>query len=295
MAGNGTSLAVMDFACGAQAGSVACSGAPTFSGLREAYRAPDGEYVGWPSFSPDSKMMIFQHTVAASGDNGSVLNTRSNARAELWVADVPDAAGATRFEPQRLCAANGYADDCTTSYLPTNDQNHASDVQLNFEPNVTPIAAGGYFWVIFTTRRLYGNVATTDPYTPFQGGPAATSPPTKKLWMAAIDMNPEPGKDPSHPAFYLPGQEIMSGNTRAFWVAEPCHDDGNSCTTGDECCSGYCNDDGNGNATCGPRPSGCVPQFNRCLSNDDCCGGGDLLICVGGYCTQKQGGGHPQG
>ena len=30
-------------------------------------------------------------------------------------------------------------------------------------------------------------------------------PPTKKLWVAAIDLNAPPGTDPSHPAFYLPG------------------------------------------------------------------------------------------
>jgi len=285
-AGNGVSLAAMDFDCGAPMASTTCGGSSpyTFNALRELFRAPAGHYVGWPSFTPDSKMLLFQNTVTACGDGGSVLNTRSPAQAELWITDLPDAAtGTTRFSPMALCAANGLKSDCTTSYLPTNANNHMDDQQLNFEPNVTPIAAGGYYWVIFTSRRLYGNVATTEPYFPYQSGAAATTPPTKKLWVAAIDPNPKPGQDPSHPAFYLPGQEIMSGNMRAFWVNQPCQTNGVSCETGDECCSGYCVDNGAGMLTCGDKPAGCVPEFGKCTKQSDCCG---ALDCIGNVCSQ---------
>ena len=51
----------------------------------------------------------------------------------------------------------------------------------------------------------------------------------------AIDLNAKPGTDPSHPAFYLPAQEIIAGNARGFWAVDPCHKDGQSCNTGDEC------------------------------------------------------------
>ena len=284
-AGAGRSIAAMDFACGAATSSVTCDASTrAFSGLRELYKDPTaGHYVGWPSFTPDSKAVVFQRTTTASGDGGSVLNTRSGAQAELWMADVPDAGGTPRFAPQALCRANGLDEACTTSYLPTN-ATHAGDQHLNFEPNVTPIASGGYYWVVFTTRRLYGNVATTDPYFPVQNGPAATTPPTKKLWVAAIDPSPQAGKDPSHPAFYLPGQEIMSGNMRGFWVREACHANEASCETGDECCSGYCNDS-NGSLTCGDKPAGCIPEYGKCTIDADCCGAGQLT-CVGGLCTQ---------
>ncbi len=78
-------LAIMDFACGAPAGSVTCNTASpyTFSGLRELFAAPANHYVGWPSFTPDSKMVVFQHTVTPCTDGGSQLNTRSGAQAEI--------------------------------------------------------------------------------------------------------------------------------------------------------------------------------------------------------------------
>jgi len=285
----GRTLAVMDFSCGAMMSSVTCGATPWgFSGLRELYTDPtNGHYVGWPSFTPDSKMVAFQRTITACTDGGSVLNTRSSAQAELWLASVPDpTTKVTAFPPTSLCAANGFNTGCATSYLPANTTtNHANDQELNFEPNVTPIAAGGYYWIVFTSRRLYGNVATTDPYFPYQSGPAATSPPTKKLWVAALDPNPKPGKDPSHPAFYLPGQEIMSGNMRAYWVNDPCHAKGVTCQSGDECCTGFCSDDGNG-LVCGDKPLGCIPEFGKCSVDTDCCGGG-TLVCIGGFCSQR--------
>jgi hypothetical protein len=283
-AGNGRTLATMSFDCNAPQSSIQCGAPPyNFGGLRQLYQAPSGHYVGWPSFTPDGKMILFQHTTNPSGDGGSVLNTRNDARAEIWLAD---ASATARFDPQSLCALNGYdPNDCKTAYLPTSTSNHTNDVQLNFEPNVTPIASGGYFWVVFTSRRLYGNVATTDPYFPKQSsGDVVVSPPAKKLWMAAIDPNPKAGQDPSHPAFYLPGQEIMSGNMRAYWVNEPCHPSGSDCQTGDECCTGYCSANTSGKLVCGDKPAGCVPEFGKCNVDTDCCGSGDL-VCIDQVCT----------
>ena len=43
----------------------------------------------------------------------------------------------------------------------------------------------------------------------------------KKLWVAAIDLNAPVGTDASHPAFYLPAQELLAGNARGFWVLDP--------------------------------------------------------------------------
>jgi len=49
--------------------------------------------------------------------------------------------------------------------------------------------------VVFTSRRIYGNRLT-----------GATIE-VKRLWMMAIDENPQPGVDPSHPAILMPGQD----------------------------------------------------------------------------------------
>ena len=90
--------------------------------------------------------------------------------------------------------------------------NHPADATLNYAPTVNPAASGGYAWVIFTSRRLYGNVATIDP---FSSDPRsydyAHQVTTKKLWVAAVDLGSPPGVDPSHPAFYLPAQELRAG------------------------------------------------------------------------------------
>ena len=92
---------------------------------------------------------------------------------------------------------------------------------------MSPVAAGGYFWVFFTSRRTYGNVLVTPE----------EDPKNKKIWVAALDVD-SGAADSSHPAFYLPGQELTSGNIRAFATLSPCHADGDSCSTGIDCCSG---------------------------------------------------------
>ena len=40
---------------------------------------------------------------------------------------------------------------------------HGDDVDLNYEPTVNPRPSGGYVWVVFTSRRMYGNEATIPP------------------------------------------------------------------------------------------------------------------------------------
>ena len=46
--------------------------------------------------------------------------------------------------------------------------------------------------------------------------------------------------DVTHPAFYLDGQEVTAGNMRAFWALDPCLQTGTTCSTGDQCCTGFC-------------------------------------------------------
>jgi hypothetical protein len=68
-----------------------------------------------------------------------------------------------------------------------------------------------------------------------------------KIWVTPIQIG-ENGNVQNHPAFFLPGQELVSGNIRAFAALEPCKTDGKSCTSGIDCCDmtlqqcigGYC-------------------------------------------------------
>jgi len=139
-------------------------------------------------------------------------------------------------------------------------------------------------WLIFTTRRLYGNVATLEPYAGKDDGqPMPPNPVPKKLWVAAIDLNPKSGVDPSHPPFYLPGQELLAGNMRAFWENDPCRANGSTCETGNECCGGFCRNDSSGKLVCGDKPPGCANEFENCTTAADCCG--TNVACIGGKCA----------
>jgi hypothetical protein len=280
-AGEGSSLAAMDFDCGAAPGAIACSTPPfSFSHLREIYRDATRK-AGWPAFTPDGTAVVFQSTITPS-TNGSPLNTYSGGTAELMIAD---ARNPSQFPPQRLCALNGTQSDCATSYLPVSPS-HPNDTTYNYEPTVNPIASGGYYWVVFTTRRAYGNVAQGDPYETNTYSPI-DHPVTKKLWVAALNENPTPGKDPSHPAFYLPGQELNAGDMRGYWVVEPCRPDGTGCSTGDECCNGFCRQPADGGAlVCTTTTTGCSNEFEKCATQADCCGAAQGSVCINGRCAQ---------
>jgi hypothetical protein len=281
--GNGSTLDVMDFACGLAAnpasGEPSCSSF-AFSGIRRLYTStdPTNNIVGWPAWLPDSSGIVFHQ--------GSSLATWKGATGEIWFTDVP-ADAKTQPQPIPLGDLNGMdaQGNSTLPKIPGRPE-HDVDYMLNYEPTVNPIASGGYNWVVFTSRRAYGNVLTGDPWQDEEN--ASPAPFTKKLWVAAIDLKPTAGKDPSHPAFYLPAQELYAGNMRGFWVAEPCRADGESCQTGDQCCNGFCRPDASGALICGGKPPGCAQEFEKCTTDGDCCGALAGFSCINGLCTQPQ-------
>jgi hypothetical protein len=150
------------------------------------------------------------------------------------------------------------------------------DRQRNYEPFALPVTAGGYFWVVFTSIREYGNTYS---------GPNVR----KQLWVAAISPNHAMGEDPSHPPFYLPNQ-TETANERGFWALAPCRAVGAGCDTGDECCDGFCRpDDPKDPASpkvCKPQ-QGCSQTSEKCMSDGDCCDAGAGTTCIGGFCTPK--------
>jgi hypothetical protein len=235
--------------------------------------------AGWPSFSPTGNSVVFEIEINRGSEN-NFFYTRYGGRGELWWTNLKTG------KAHRLETANG------GSYLPTSADNHDNDKQLNYEPTVAPIASGGYAWMVFTSRRLYGNVATIDPwFSDPREHDLTTTPTTKKLWVAAIDLdvttpefNVTVGDDPSHPAFYLPGQELLAGNTRGFWVVDPCKEDGKGCESGVECCSGYCQaEEDSAELTCGKKTSDCAQEFDRCETRADCCD--PKAACINHVCT----------
>jgi hypothetical protein len=198
----------------------------------------------------------------------------------------------TSAKAARLDALNGYGPG-GVSVLPDNaggaaTHSAAVDPTLNYEPTVNPIASGGYAWVVFTSRRMYGNVAQLDPWTSDPRKYAWLDQVTdKKLWVAAVDLNAAPGTDPSHPAFYLPGQELHAGNARGYWSVDVCHQDGLSCETGDECCGGYCQRI-DGGLVCSSYKPVCAALYDKCAKDSDCCAASQNVHCINMVCAGSQ-------
>ncbi len=234
----------------------------------------------WSSFLPTNDAVIFENETASPAGFGF---TRYNNTGNLWWVDL-----ATQTA-HSLDALNGKLAN-GTSYLPTS-ASHTDDTQVNYEPTVNPVVSGGYAWVVFTSRRLYGNVATLPPWTSdprnYDWTEMQKGITPKKLWVAAIDLNATPGTDPSHPAFYLPAQELQAGNARGFWTVDPCQPDGTGCETGDECCGGYCRPGGDGGALiCTAQQPMCAQEFEKCMKDSDCCGYGTGITCINGFCSR---------
>jgi len=244
----------------------------TFSNNQNLDTPTGGDTDLFPAFLPTNDAVIFEHETASDGEFGA---TRDGSRGELWWVDL-----ATQ-NAVPLANLNG------VGYLPTGVNNHSTDQTLDYEPTVNPVPSGGYAWVVFTSRRMYGNIATIDPFSsdPRDFDLSAT-PTTKKLWVAAIDLNAKAGTDPSHPAFYLPAQELLAGNSRGYWVVDPCEQNGTSCLTGDQCCSGFC-EDVDGGFVCGTQPPGCSGLTNKCTVASDCCGYSAGIQCIDGFCAQS--------
>lgn len=256
---------------------------------------------GWPAFFPDGKSIVYESQVAAGldGNGGGDLRTRKGAKGQIaWTS-------ASGNQAAMLDELNGL-DGSGNSYLPklaspinmscmgdhsevgNIDPAHSEDQNLNYEPTVNPVASGGYVWVVFTSRRMYGNVATIPPFCSDPRGVDLVKNITpKKLWVSAVDLSGKAGTDPSHPAFYLPAQELLAGNMRAFWVLDPCRADGQSCQSGDQCCNGYCEQGGDGGAlvcTKNKPNNDCSKPQEKCTTAADCCDSTNL--CINGFCTQ---------
>ncbi|MEZ4367082.1 MAG: hypothetical protein R2939_12485 [Kofleriaceae bacterium] len=269
--GDGRTLAVMDVDL--------AQTPPAFGTVATAVTAASG-VVGWPSFIPDSGGIVYQA--------GNKFDTETGSAAELRLVVLGATPAENLISP--LAALNG-RDATGVSILPGGE---AEDNNRSYEATILPIPVGGYYWAMFTSRRTYGH--TLGP-----GGTVANSAdefvensPRKKLWVAAIDLDyatkVAAGVDPSHPALYLPGQELGAGNMRAYAAMEPCRDLGATCESGADCCDGFCRPvdvDGEGNPilACVEPPPGCANVDETCATDGDCCGVLEGATCINNRCA----------
>jgi hypothetical protein len=274
---SGTQIAFNDYAIGNGHGLATMTFDPkarTAAGYKKVFELTDQtKFPGWPFFLPDEKGLIFavgsesDFSGKGTGIDVNGLPAGANATSDLYILDI--ASGTSKL----LANAMGFATDqdaqSGNTYLPGG----SADLHHTFYPTVSPVAAGGYFWVFFDSFRHYGNTHANAP--------------VRQLWGTAVDIHADGTytTDPSHPAFYLTGQEDVAGNHRAFTALDPCHKDGDACATGIDCCGGFCT-----NGVCavppppvmGPPP--CSHTDEKCATASDCCNSGDR--CISGFCGQ---------
>ncbi len=257
---------------------------PTF-GTMTTLRTVTTGVAAWPSYFPDGKGVVYHE-----GDRfDTVYGSNGGASyAEIKLVDTMD------MSVHALAAMNGWMANGTDSYLPYGS---AEENRRNYEPSVLPVPVGGYYWVMFTSRRAYGNtlapggtVAGTDNEWGGTVNGVETPSKRKKIWVAAIDLNYHGVGDPSHPAFYLDGQELDAGNMRAYASLDVCHPDGDTCESGADCCTGFCREtstdtDGNPVLSCVEQPPGCSQIDETCQVDADCCDVTDGATCINNRCA----------
>jgi len=265
-------LSVMDF-----------DGVSAFSNMQDAVMTAN-QAIAWPSFLPDGQGIVYHQ-----GDSYDTqkFNQDANAQSGPQYADLRLVSLAD-MTVSEMNQANGYDAD-GNFYLPAGE---AVEGRMNYEPSVLPVAVGGYYWVLFTSRRTYGNTIApggtiTTPMDPW--GTASDPSPRKKIWIAAIDVDYASKIDATHPAFYLPGQEIESGNMRAYAALAPCKADGETCESGADCCNGFCREtsrtpEGIPIRQCIPPPEDTCSLIDElCDTAADCCD--PSFLCIAGRCA----------
>ena len=188
---SGKGLALMDF-----------SGAARTASNYRVLSSFDN-YPAWPSFLPDGRSIVFQLGASSDftgGGTGILGVTTPGAQSDLYVTD------ATSHNATLLARAMGFtsATNATSNvtYLPFG----SSEAHQNYGTTVSPVVSGNYAWVFFDSMRHYGNAAFY-----------------RAIWGAALDLAADGSyvSDPSHPAFFLPGQVLGTGNFHAVAARDP--------------------------------------------------------------------------
>jgi hypothetical protein len=255
-----------------------------------------GENNYYPAYSPDGAFLIFNR-VGASGVAGDAF---ANPAARVMA--MP-AAGGTPVDLARLNAGDGL-----------------SNSWPRWSPYLQQDRGHSILWVTFSSTRDYGlrvqnqepngvacyppespensNTGHRCPLVPEQCGCDNTTPCPQfcvqpQLWMAAVEVDSSggisAGVDTSHPAFWVPAQEISAHNHIAQWVGQvPGHhvmgpdggfseEDGGACTDPMGCdggLEGHVLDSGTG-GSCGTSGVACGPGLPGCCT---------AYICTNGAC-----------
>jgi hypothetical protein len=231
-------------------------------------------YPGWPFFTPDGSAIIY--VLGSEPDFAAAFPGRDKpSKSELWYVDI--ASG------KQIKLSNA------------GDGIKADDARQNYYPTILPVSVGGYYWLFWTSTRSWGNRDTSPSAAQvgsnWFGGEAALNATRKRIWVSAIrpprvqEGFMEDVTDFSSKPFYLEGQS-NSGNIRAFAALNPCKQEGSECTSGIDCCTGYCNIAENAEkGSCVPEKT-CSDLKEKCTEDKDCCSvtSGQPHVCISGFC-----------
>jgi hypothetical protein len=208
---------------------------------------PDGRADSYPTWSPDSSTLAFAHGTGARSERDT---------SSLY-----------------LMFTGGSVTHLSRASTPE---------RLDYQPRFSPFAQGGYHWLSFLSRRVYGN--------PQIGNSTRPEGLRQQIWVTAIRIGASPGEEPSSVPYWLPGQNPRSANISAFWAPRPCRPDGDACAVGSECCGGDCRPPAGGGApVCSPPPAErCRTSGETCTTTADCCA--DMnLSCIARVCVEAPG------
>ena len=273
------SFGEVDVATALTDGGSGTFGAVTLTNPRTLYDSTgadggaSGAYLKVPTFLPDSQSVVFEETHQSYTGYDHMLPDYIGQSTTT----APGVDGAlAMLQPQ---AGGGVVRVALTN---ANAGYDPASPAVNYEPKPLPVLVGGYYWVVFASRR-------TDAY------PNLAAP--KKLWVTAISPTGAAGSDPSHPPFTLVNQAIVApqASQRAYWALAPCVGDGASCQTGNDCCNGSCLPQSPSDPTSPlvcrpPTTTACVPLGGRCNAgqSQQCCNASQGVTCIGtlnGYGT----------
>ncbi|MCB9557019.1 MAG: PD40 domain-containing protein [Deltaproteobacteria bacterium] len=172
-------------------------------------KSVNGENNYYPSLSPDGEWVVFNRSLSSSYDADD---------ADLWLVRSDGKGGALRLDQ-----ANQGSKLCNS--------------WPKFGPFIQHFRGKKLLWFAFSSRRDYG-LRLRAPTG--ERGQA-------QLWMVALDFSEKEFSaskaDPSFAAFWLPFQDINTGNHIAQWTAEvvrkPCGVDG-ECPSGQTCQKSLC-------------------------------------------------------
>ncbi|MEO7033585.1 MAG: PA14 domain-containing protein [Polyangiaceae bacterium] len=265
---------------------------------------PLGDALKWPTFESDSHSVIYQSTIPTDACCSNPTQT--------WTKYGYMAPTNYYEDPGRLWSVD------TTAATPApvllsklNSGERAVDANKSYQPTMSPQAAGGYRWAVFTSTRPYGNTFNVASVQHDYSNTASYSQEynytqlQSQLWVSAIDDTPSGSTDRSHPGFWLPNQnyqlDASSGyiNERGFWVLDGCKSNGatsaNSCEVDEDCCGGLTSpktalcrldtpvtDPPSRHCGAAPPVGMCVASGGACTTTTDCCIGS---VCLTGSCA----------